>query len=645
MTILKWIGILFFSFLLLLALFIGFMNWNWARDYVVEQFSELTGRTLVIGDIDIDWSWVPRIRLEQIQFENAAWSDRPYMLELDKLEFQIDLPKLIQGHVVLPEVGLFGSSIFLEKSSDGKANWELDILPVGDPAPDDRDEFPVIQRLKIEDGLISYLDPLTDTDLKATIVTARGKQKNNESITMQAKGKLKGEKLKVTLKADSLLELRETDAPYKLALGVRLGKTVAIMAGSLKEPLHLKGLNMNFEVKGPNPGRLSKILDFPLPDLPPYRIKGDLSRQGNMLKFTNFDGRVGDSDLTGDITINMDVTPLFIKADLYSKKIDLDDLGPLIGIAPDAGPGETASQSQQIEDKREKTTPTVLPRDKINFDALYQVGADIRLQGKRVESKLPIDDLKMHIIIDGRHLTLAPLDFGVADGNIKSRIEIDAGRKPVKSKMETEIQHIRLSEILNVFEVADESAGIIGGRGMFWLTGDSISEMLGTADGGLLMLMTGGRFESLLVEIAGLDLGETLAALIGDQKETDINCAFVDFPVKNGMMNMNTFVVDTKDTVFLGKGTIDLSEELLDLVIDPKPKDLSLFSARAPLHIEGRFSHPEFTPGSSAIIRGAASLALLPSAPIASLISLLHEDGGEENIHCSGLVDAINEAR
>ena len=87
------------------------------------------------------------------------------------------------------------------------------------------------------------------------------------------------------------------------------------------------------------------------------------------------------------------------------------------------------------------------------------------------------------------------------------------------------------------------------------------------------------------------------------------------------------------------------------MIIDPKPKDLSLFSARAPLHIEGSLKEPTFTPGASAILRGAASLALLPSAPIAGLYSLLQNEqedqkGNEhENIHCSGLVDAINEAR
>jgi hypothetical protein len=56
-------------------------------------------------------------------------------------------------------------------------------------------------------------------------------------------------------------------------------------------------------------------------------------------------------------------------------------------------------------------------------------------------------------------------------------------------------------------------------------------------------------------------------------------------------------------------------------------------------------------PGESAIIRGAASLAMLPVAPLAVLIPLLNPNGADkpgddrQSAYCSGLMDAINKAR
>jgi uncharacterized protein involved in outer membrane biogenesis len=240
---------------------------------------------------------------------------------------------------------------------------------------------------------------------------------------------------------------------------------------------------------------------------------------------------------------------------------------------------------------------------------------------------------------------MAPLEFGVANGSVRSRIELDTNSQPVQANVETEVRRVELNEILRRFDIADESVGLIGGRTKFWIQGDTVAEMLASADGGSLLLMTGGKLDDLLVELAGLDAGEALAALLSTRRGVEINCAFVDAPTTNGIMKLDTLVADTDDTIFLGAGSIDFTQERLELIIDPKPKDLSLFSARAPLHVKGSFKDPAIFPAASALLRGAVSLALLPSAPIAALISLLEEEDDEENVHCSGLVDAINEAR
>ncbi len=649
MTIIKWIGITLLSLVFFIILSVSLMNWDWARDMAVKKVSDLTNRELTIdGDLTVNWSLTPRIRIEQIQFENAAWSDQPNMLELAALELQIDLLELIRGRVVFPDIMLTKPYIVLEKSPEGKPNWVF--LTDDEPSSQDRAEVPIIERLRIKDGRLIYRDLSAQTAITATLATIN-EQTDEEATELKAKGKINGRPVEISLNAGPLVAIQQTETPYPLTLDLQAGKTALNISGTITQPLQFKGLDLNFMITGPNPERLSQMLGLPLPSLPPYRLKGELSYLENILLLKALDGRIGNSDIAGKISLNM-IEPIFIEADLTSKNIDLDDLSPLIGLAPDTGPGEKASVAQKKEAKKEAASPLVLPKESIDFAHLRTINANIVLRSKHVESKLPVDDLVMKVVIDGGHLILAPLNFGVASGNVRSRFELDTRTQPFKSKIETEIRHVRLGEILHRFEIADKSAGLIGGQATFWFNGDSISKMFASADGGLLMLMTGGQFDDLLVELAGIDIGEALVALFGnDKNDAQINCAFVDLPTSNGVMNMDTLIIDTEDTVFLGKGSFDFNTEQLDLIIDPKPKDLSLFSARAPLHIEGSFNEPTFTIGESAIIRGAASFALLPSAPIASLYSFLQEemkDGKEsnqENVHCSGLVDAIHEAR
>ncbi len=652
MTALKWMGSAFLILVLLVALLISIMSWNWARDLAAHRISELTHRKLTIhGDLTIDWSLIPRIRMEQIQFENAAWSKEPHMLELAAVDVNIDLLELLKGRVILPQIILTKPHIILEKSPEGKANWELEIATDG---KDDRSESPIIERLRIREGRLIYRDSSKNTDFSAAFATLEEQAGHTDATELQAEGKLNGRSLTIDLHAGPLVALREAKEPYPMKLELHAGKTAVTVEGTLTAPLQLKGIDLQFDMKGPNPEQLSQIVGLPMPNLPPYHLKGDFSHHEGIWHIKNLQGRVGDSDVAGNILVKMAENQPHIKADLTSKKIDLDDFGPLIGLAPDTRAGETASKAQQKKAEQEAASPLILPDEPIGFDKLRNLYADITLRSKQVDSKLPIDDLHLHAIIDDGHLVFTPLNFGVASGNIRSRLEVDARAKPVKSKIETEIHHVQLNQILRRFEIADESVGLIGGQAIYWFKGNSIAKMLASADGGLLMLMTGGRFDDLLVELAGLDIGEALVALFDQEDNTKINCAFVDLPTRGGLMNLSTFVVDTEDTVFLGAGTLDFKKENLDLVIDPKPKDLSLFSARAPLHVEGSFQEPTFTPGASAILRGAVSLALLPSAPIVSLYAFLQKDQKEqkgkqgdkqENIHCTGLVNTINKAR
>jgi uncharacterized protein involved in outer membrane biogenesis len=292
-----------------------------------------------------------------------------------------------------------------------------------------------------------------------------------------------------------------------------------------------------------------------------------------------------------------------------------------------------------------EASPKAFSTKRINFNNLRRLDAEITLRGKRIESKLPLDDLHATVLIHDGLLTIKPLDFGIAKGHMQSSLELNAGAEPAKINIATDIRRVKLNEILSSFEIADDSVGTIGGRGKFWLEGDTVAKMLASTDGGVLLLVTGGRLDHLLVELAGLDGGEAIASLFKNRKNVVLHGTVLDLPTKGGLMKLDKLVVDTEDTIFLGAGTIDLKTEQMDLVIDPKPKDLSVYSARAPLHITGSFKDPSFRPEASAIARGALSIAMLPAVPITALMSLLTEEENPESPYCAGLVDAINKVR
>src|SRR3546814_17717588 len=97
--------------------------------------------------------------------------------------------------------------------------------------------------------------------------------------------------------------------------------------------------------------------------------------------------------------------------------------------------------------------------------------------------------------------------------------------------------------------------------------------MLGSADGDIALGMGRGQISNLLMELAGIDIYESLKFLIGKDHKVPIRCAFGDFSVEDGLMNSRALAFDNTDTIIVGEGTVNLRAETLALLLNPRPKD------------------------------------------------------------------------
>ena len=286
--------------------------------------------------------------IEGLTIANTEWGEAPHLAKFEKLKASIDLWQQLNGRTVLPMVKLFGPDLFLEQRADGEANWTL-----GEPnarrdpgesiaekavVPDDRTEFPVIGELAIEDGAFALIDAGRNVDVEGRIDTVTGEGGGGEQVEIFGEGRFENEAFGIALSAGALTKLREPDLPYPVDLTISLGDTEAMINGTLTRPLALAGVDLNMSISGPNLADMFPITGIPLPPTPPYRLSGDLLRAGGLWRFTDFDGRLGDSDLRGDIKVDLTQDPLFFNADLTTDNLDFDDLAGFIGAATKENP-------------------------------------------------------------------------------------------------------------------------------------------------------------------------------------------------------------------------------------------------------------------------------------------------------------------
>lgn len=624
--------------LLLLALVVLVLlwDWNWLRGPIGRVVQASTGREFEIaGNLDVDLGRRTAVRMDAVRFGNAAWSKQGDMLAADRVEFAFDLfPAVFRRQVRVTGLRLARPRAVLETGPDGTGNWVFgNDTPSANP--------PRIDTLWIDDGRLRYLDAVKKTDIDITLASQAAQAGAAPAIGVDGGGRWAGNRFTLRGSAESPLELGDITAPYRIDLRATSGRTRAHARGTLLDPLRLRDFDLKLALSGQNLEDLYPLIGVATPPSPPYALDGRLTRvvrdkASSTWNYDGFTGRVGDSDLSGNAQVTTGKR-VFLKADLRSKRLDFDDLAGFVGGAPDAGAGEETNPELQALAARRAANPKVLPDTPYELDKLRAMDADVRLRAARLNAPgLPLDDMDAHLFLDDGVLRLDPLNFGVAGGDIRSTIRMDARASPIRTRADINARGLNLAQLVPTVELAKDAVGKVGGRIAVTGSGNSIARMLATSDGEIALGMGQGQVSNLLVELAGLDIAESLRFLIGKDRKVPIRCAFGDFAVKGGVMSTRALAFDTSDTLIVGEGAISLREETLDLTLRPRPKDRSLLALRSPLLVGGTFKDPSFRPDLARVgLRGAIALALGSIAPPAALLATLELGPGKDS-DCGG---------
>ena len=587
-----WVGSVFGIIVIAAVIFVATLDANRAKGYISAAVSKATGRQLTIGgDLQVDFGWISRLRASQIQFENASWSKYPQMTEVGLVDVQIDVWQLLSKfRLVLPSITVSQPKVILEKNADGAANWEFQAAPaVTEPAvPQKRTEFPIIEKVVIEDGTFLFNNQQTNTQLELKLTQAEAAGFLEEPVKLKVKGTYQKLPLSLSLDGGSYENLRSSKDPYPLQINVGVGKLKVNINGNLTEPLAMKGEDVTLDVQGEDMANLFPLIRLVFPSTPPYKLKGHLKHEGQVWSFSNFSGRVGDSDLSGTIRVDTEPKRPAMKADLISNLVDFKDLAGFIGGKPGSGSDETASDEQEKQAAATKEeSDRIFPDQPYDLERLRAMDADVRLRAKRILApNLPIDDLNAKLSLSDGVLKFNPTVFGVANGRIEIYSTFDGSKQPSKVNIDARLRQLDLKRFLKS-EFAQKTIGPIGGRIVLSGTGQSFRDLMATASGNTFVMMSGGEISELLVRLAGLNVARALGVLVRGDKPIPIRCALLDLQATDGQMGVQTLVFDTANSIISGEGKIDLRDEKLDIMLTPVPKDFSPLSLRSYIRVNG----------------------------------------------------------
>lgn len=379
-----------------------------------------------------------------------------------------------------------------------------------------------------------------------------------------------------------------------------------------------------------------------MPDSPPYATDGRLVAKlhepgGALFRYEGFNGKIGNSDIHGDLTFVSSQPRPKLSGNLVSNQLLFKDLAPLIGADSNAEQKARGGASKQPAGK-------VLPVEEFRTERWRTMDADVTFSGKRIvhSEQLPFNDLSSHFVLDDGVLRLEPLRFGVAGGKLDAQVRLDGRTVPLQGQAQLSARGFKLKQLFPTFEPMKTSFGQLNGDADLSGRGNSVAALLATANGDLKMLINDGAISRGLMEIAGLNVGNYVVGQLFGDKEVKINCAAADFGIKDGLATTRLFVFDTENAIIYINGTANFATEQLDLKINPESKGLRLFSLRSPLYVRGPFAKP--SAGVQAVplaLRGAGMVALgVVIGPAAGLLALV-APGGDVPNQCTPLLEQM----
>ena len=649
---LKWVGWAFLALLLLTVLFVALFDWNWLRGTIERTALEKTGRELTIkGNLAVKLGWPrPRLRAEGVTFANPPWAGGPQMVAADAVEITIDLSELLGRNIVLPEVRLEHPVIALEKSVDGRKNWLLD------RNQQDEDAHIRIGRLMLDQGRISYKDLLQKTSLQAEISTPEAPPDGTiaadiAGIVFSVNGTYKGQSLKAHGRGGPVLALRDESTPYPLNIDATIGHTGVKADGSITSLLRFSAIDMQLALRGDSLGQLFPLLGIALPETHPYSTKGHLTHGAKMWRYENFAGRIGKSDVAGTLQVDNGGRRPFLHGDLVFQRLDLDDLGPVIGVKevghvaaarrpprPSDQPGDQTAPRHAAGTTA--SAPHVLPDIPFRTDRWDSVDATVNLRAKSLvrDKALPLENLATVLKMRDSVLTLDPLNFGLAGGDLFATISLDGRQDPIRAHARVRAQKILIGKLFPNFKLSRTSVGQLNGEFDLMGNGNSVGRMLASSNGKVGLVIADGEISKLMMESVGLHLWEMLSLKVAGDKTVKIHCGVGNFSVKAGVMNADAVFLDTEVTTINGTGSIDLANEKLDLTISQKTKDTSIVALRGPIYVRGSFANPDVKLATGRIAaRGIGAIALGIVNPLLALLPLIEIGPGMDS-DCGRLI-------
>lgn len=319
-TLIRWCAIACGVLALAIAVFVLSFDLNQYRRPLEAAASMALGRAVTFGGpLTLAASLSPTIAAEQVRIANPGWASRPHLAEAARAEIQIDLLPLLRDQLVIRHIGLDGADILLESSTDGTNNWTF-----GEKSGDlpNMLQTPYSLTITARRSTVTYRSPTSNVGFALTTIQAVVAE--DRPLHLSGEGIFRGVPLTLTFEAGTADNLRTPAARWPITLSLQAPDASLTAQGTAALQTRTGDIDLQVALRGERLNALNPLPGWEMPALGPYELIGRVSSQADEIALNNLKAKLGDSNVTGDVTLALTGLRKRLAGKLTSQTVRLD---------------------------------------------------------------------------------------------------------------------------------------------------------------------------------------------------------------------------------------------------------------------------------------------------------------------------------
>lgn len=606
---------LFYAFLLFAVLAVAgivlvpkLVPMDTIRQQAEAKVRELTGREFSIaGPVDLKFWPNIAIELNDVTFGNPPWAKEKNMVMLGRARVELALVPLLERRIEVKQFTLQAPVIHVEKSVEGKGNWE--ILPASSSVPAQATTgdaggggtAPLDVRLgvfDIRDATFAFTDhasgkteTLSDVDVEIALPDLEG------ALKVDGKFTFRGDRMTLALALDALKPVLDGK-----------GTSGQVTLSSDKMSLHYKG---GISASAPY---LKGEVKFDAPQLAALAgwASGDAAAgQGLLFSKATIGGQIeidavkmsllaaqilaDDLKAQGDLNVNFSARPPVVGARLGMGRLVVDRfLKPEVAGTPENAPASPAADQGWS-------------REAIDFSGLKAVNADLTLEVEGVTYKnIDTGPAAVTVALKNGYLNLGISETSVLKGTFKGALVLDSSAAVPEIAAQVQVKGAEIKPVLETFAGFKKLSGTGDIEANLHMRGRSQMELVSSLSGPGSVMFRNGALEGIdLANIAQM-IQKGLANMnIGEGKTEFVEMGGT-FTAANGIVTNQDFAMKGPLVQATGKGTADMSKKYLQYRVEPLLTASSAAEGASgvgiPVDISGPFSSLKIRPDFKSVV-------------------------------------------